>query len=127
MILFADYHRAIFSEVGERGSRLSQGQRQVLCFVRAYLANPAVLILDEATSAIDLPTERRLQRALGRLAAGRTAIIIAHRLATIRDADRILVIEDGRVVEDGSHQELLAQGGRYAELDAQYQRNEEGV
>ena len=104
------------TQVGSLGSHLSHGQRQLVCLVRAYLANPAVLVLDEATSAVDVHTERRIQRALRRLCEGRTAIIIAHRLATIRDAERIVVIRQGRVQEQGSHGQLLAADGAYAAL-----------
>ena len=99
------------SEVGPLGGHLSHGQRQLVCLVRAYLADPAVLVLDEATSAVDVHTERRIQQALRRLCQGRTAIIIAHRLATIRDADRIAVISHGRVVEQGAHAELIGSNG----------------
>lgn len=109
------------TEVGARGDFISHGQRQLVCLVRAYLADPAILVLDEATSSIDVYTEQRVQKALWRLCEGRTAIIIAHRLATIRDADRIIVINDGRIVESGSHDELLAQSGKYADLYAAYQ------
>lgn len=108
------------TQVGPLGGQLSQGQRQLVCLVRAYLANPAVLVLDEATSAIDVQTEQRIQRALRRLCEGRTAIIIAHRLATIRDADRIAVIEQGRLVELGPHEQLISAGGAYARLYAAY-------
>lgn len=104
------------TEVGALGRRLSHGQRQLVCLVRAYLADPAVLVLDEATSAVDMHSERRISRALRRLCAGRTSIVIAHRLATIRDADRIAVIRDGVVAELGGHDTLLAQDGLYAEL-----------
>src|SRR5262249_52587159 len=100
----------------EQGSTLSQGQRQLLSFARAVLADPRILILDEATSSIDTRTEERIQVALGRLLRGRTSIVIAHRLSTIRDADLILVIESGQIVERGKHSELLAAGGRYADL-----------
>ncbi len=103
-------------ELGERGSRLSLGQRQLVAFARALLADPQILILDEATSSVDIGTERRIEAALRRLLAGRTAFIIAHRLSTIRDADLIVVLEHGRVVEQGSHQELLAQRGLYTSL-----------
>ena len=98
---------------------MSQGQRQLLSFARAVLADPRILILDEATSSIDTRTEQRIQAALRRLLRGRTSIVIAHRLSTIRNADLILVIESGEIVERGNHAALLAAGGRYAEL---YQR-----
>jgi ABC-type multidrug transport system fused ATPase/permease subunit len=104
------------TELGERGVRLSIGQRQLVAFARALLADPRILILDEATSSVDIGTERRIERALRRLLAGRTAFIIAHRLSTIRDADRIVVLEHGRVVEQGSHAELMARRGLYTEL-----------
>ena len=113
-----------YSSVGPGGEQLSHGQRQLVCLVRAYLIDPAILILDEATSAIDLYTERRIQRALQRLTSGRTAIVIAHRLATIRDADRILVLKDGRLVEDGEHDQLIGAGGVYQNLYQQYERGE---
>lgn len=104
------------TQIEERGSRLSAGQRQLLAFARALVADPALLILDEATSSVDLRTEARIEEALGTLLQGRTSIVIAHRLSTIRDADRIVVVEDGRIVEQGSHAELLGSGGRYAQL-----------
>lgn len=104
--------------VGERGGRLSHGQRQVVCYVRALLAEPRILILDEATSSLDSASERTLQEALRRLSAGRTTFVVAHRLSTIRSADRILVFAGGKVVEDGTHASLLAAGGAYARLNA---------
>ena len=104
------------TELGERGARLSAGQRQLVAFARALLADPRVLILDEATSAVDIGTERRIEVALRELLAGRTAFVIAHRLSTIRDADLIVVLEHGRVVEQGSHAELMARGGLYTAL-----------
>ena len=102
--------------VGERGTRLSGGQKQRLSIARIFLKNPKILILDEATSALDTITEQRIQSSFDALAQGRTAIIIAHRLATIRHADRIVVIEEGRVTEIGTHQELLDKNGEYAAL-----------
>ena len=114
------------TEVGPEGRNLSHGCRQLVCLVRAFLADPAVLVLDEATSAVDLFTERRIQHALRRLTAGRTAIVIAHRLATIRDADRIIMIRDGRIIEDGDHTSLVAANGAYAALYEAYRRGEEG-
>ena len=104
------------TDVAKRGGRLSAGQRQLIAFARAFLANPAVLILDEATSALDIPTERSVQRALNTVLAGRTALIIAHRLSTVAIADRVLVLEHGRVVEDGQPEGLIGTGGRYDAL-----------
>jgi ABC-type multidrug transport system fused ATPase/permease subunit len=104
------------TQLGERGSRLSLGQRQLVAFARALLADPRVLILDEATSSVDIGTERTIERALRTLLSDRTAFIIAHRLSTIRDADLIVVLEHGRVVEQGSHEELLAARGLYTSL-----------
>jgi len=104
------------TEVRRRGVRLSSGQRQLVAFARAFLADPRVLILDEATSSLDLPTERLVQRALRTLLADRTAIIIAHRLSTVEIADRVLVVDGGRIVEDGSPAALVGSGGRYGAL-----------
>lgn len=108
------------TEVGERGGGLSLGQRQLVCFARAWLADPRLVILDEATSAIDSLTEARLQEALSRLLRGRTSLVVAHRLSTIRAADLILVLDRGVVVERGTHDELVARGGAYARLHAQF-------
>ncbi len=104
------------TEVQERGSRLSLGQRQLIALARALLADPGILILDEATSSVDIGTERKIERALRLLLAGRTAFIIAHRLSTIRDADLIVVLEHGRIVEQGSHDELMQERGLYTSL-----------
>lgn len=108
--------RGLDTEVGERGENLSLGQRQIVCFARAMLAEPRLLLLDEATSAVDTVTEARIQTAVERLVHGRTSFIVAHRLSTIRRADRVLVMEHGRLVESGTHEQLLARGGRYTEL-----------
>jgi ATP-binding cassette subfamily B protein len=104
------------TQLGERGSRLSLGQRQLVAFARALLADPRILILDEATSSVDIGTEQRIEQALEVLLAKRTAFIIAHRLSTIRDADLIVVLEHGRVIEQGSHEELLSRRGLYTSL-----------
>ncbi len=104
----------------ERGQNLSLGQRQLVSFARALLADPRILILDEATANIDSQTEAVIQRALAEVLRDRTAIVIAHRLSTVRNADRIVVLEDGRVLEQGSHDDLMSSGGRYAELYATY-------
>ena len=104
------------SYVGERGVLLSGGQKQRISIARIFLKNPPVLILDEATSALDTVTETRIQKAFDKLAEGRTTVIIAHRLSTIRGADRIVLIDDGEIKEDGTHQELMAKGGQYAQL-----------
>ena len=104
------------TEVGERGAQLSSGQRQLIAFARALIADPRILVLDEATSNVDLHTEGRIEAGLRRLLAGRTAIVIAHRLSTIRQSGRIVVLEGGHIVEQGTHDELVAAGGRYYKL-----------
>jgi ABC-type multidrug transport system fused ATPase/permease subunit len=110
-------------QVGKRGGRLSAGQRQLISFARAFLAAPSVLVLDEATSLLDLPSERIVQRALHHVLAGRTAVIIAHRLSTVQIADRVLVLAHGEVIEDGSPASLLAGQGEYSQLHQQWLRS----
>ncbi|MFC3501254.1 ABC transporter ATP-binding protein [Micromonospora krabiensis] len=111
------------TQVHRRGGRLSAGQRQLVAFARAFLADPTVLILDEATSSLDVPTERLVQRALGTILRDRTALVIAHRLSTVEIADRVLVLDGGRIVEDGPPDRLAAADGRYAALHRQWQQS----
>ncbi|MEM9881537.1 MAG: ABC transporter ATP-binding protein, partial [Planctomycetota bacterium] len=108
------------TEVGEKGGSLSLGQRQLVCFCRAMLADPTILILDEATSSVDTLTEARIQKALEVLLAGRTSFVVAHRLSTIRHADKVLVLDHGKLIEEGPHTDLLARGGTYANLYRQF-------
>ena len=111
-------------ELNEEASNVSQGQKQLLTIARAILADPKILILDEATSSVDTRTEVRIQKAMDRLMEGRTSFIIAHRLSTIRDADLILVMKDGDIIEQGKHEELLERNGFYAELyNSQFERS----
>ena len=112
------------TQIGERGVRLSGGQKQRLSIARVFLKNPPLLILDEATSALDNTTEILIQQALDELCKGRTTLVVAHRLSTIKNADEIAVVDDGRIVEQGSHEELMAKGGIYKELyELQFRAN----
>jgi ATP-binding cassette subfamily B protein len=104
------------TDVGKRGSRLSAGQRQLVALARALIADPGILILDEATANVDVHAETAIEQGLRRLLAGRTAIVIAHRLSTVRNADRIAVLEGGAIVETGTHDELIEAGGCYSRL-----------
>jgi ATP-binding cassette subfamily B protein len=115
--------KGYFSQISEQGHNFSQGQRQLLAIARAILADPRILILDEATSSVDTRTEILIQKALLKLMEGRTAFVIAHRLSTIRSADQVLVIDGGRIIEQGDHESLLAQKGHYHNLYmSQYRR-----
>ena len=116
----------LYTEVGEKGASLSLGQRQLVCFTRAMLADPRILILDEATSSVDTMTEARIQKALETLLEGRTSFVVAHRLSTIRHADQVLVLDQGRIIERGTHADLLAHGGSYSQLYRQFIRASEG-
>ncbi|MCA9990677.1 MAG: ATP-binding cassette domain-containing protein, partial [Anaerolineales bacterium] len=111
-------------DVGERGSSLSMGQRQLVALARVLLKNPAIFILDEATASVDPFTETQIQEGLDTIMASRTAIVIAHRLSTVKHADRIIVIAQGQIIEEGTHAALLAQGGHYADLYNTYFRHQ---
>jgi len=114
------------TDIGERGHNLSQGQRQLISIARAILADPRILILDEATSSVDTRTELLIQQALNQLLSGRTSLVIAHRLSTIRNADQVFVIDKGEIVERGTHTTLMAQGGKYHDLYmSQFRREKE--
>lgn len=116
--------RAPDRRVGERGVKLSGGQKQRICIARAFLANPRILLLDEATAAVEPESERLILTALERLEEGRTAIIVSHRLPLVRDCDAILVLRDGKIAERGTHDELMTRGGWYARM---YLMQVEGV
>jgi ATP-binding cassette subfamily B protein len=118
--IFDSLPRGFSTEVGERGGGLSVGQRQLICFTRAMLSDPRIIILDEATSSIDAITEARLQKALVELLRGRTSFVVAHRLSTIRHAELVLVLDQGKIIERGTHAELLSLKGRYAALYQQF-------
>ena len=108
------------TDVGERGGNMSLGQRQLICFTRAFVADPRIFMLDEATSAVDTATELLVQRSLEKLLEGRTTFVVAHRLSTILRADQILVVDAGRIIERGTHGELVAAGRKYAHLYQQF-------
>jgi len=112
--------RGFQTDVGERGASMSLGQRQLICFTRAFLADPRIFMLDEATSAVDTATELQVQNSLEKLLEGRTTFVVAHRLSTIMRADQILIIDGGRLIERGTHRELLAAEGKYAHLYRQF-------
>ena len=120
--VLAELKDGYHTQVGERGSAMSLGQRQLICFTRAFLADPRILMLDEATSAVDTHTEMIIQDALGRLVADRTTFIVAHRLSTVTRADQVLVLDHGKIIERGTHKSLLDLGGKYAELYKQFTR-----
>ena len=108
--------KGLDTDVGEGGDLLSTGEKQLISFARAILAEPKILVLDEATSSVDTMTEQKIQRAIDSIVHGRTSIVIAHRLSTVQNADCILVVKSGRIVEQGTHRELLAMNGYYKQL-----------
>jgi ATP-binding cassette subfamily B protein len=124
---FVQFPEGLDTDVRERGSRLSAGERQLVALARAALVDPAVLVLDEATSNLDPGTEAEVEAALERLMRGRTVVVVAHRLSTVRRADRIAVVDQGRLAELGTHDELVALGGRYAALAAAWERSQPTV
>ena len=104
------------TDVGEGGDMLSTGEKQLISFARAILADPKILVLDEATASVDTITEQKIQSAIDTIIQGRTSLVIAHRLSTVRNADLILVVTDGKIIEQGRHEDLLAAGGHYSDL-----------
>ncbi|GAH16594.1 unnamed protein product, partial [marine sediment metagenome] len=119
-----DLSRGLETNTGERGNLISMGQRQLVVFARVLLEDPSILILDEATASVDPFTETKIQDALQKTIEGRTSIIIAHRLWTVRHVDRIIVLDQGKIVEEGNHDNLMAKGGTYAELYNTYFRHQ---
>jgi ABC-type multidrug transport system fused ATPase/permease subunit len=120
----ADLPAGLDTDVGERGASLSMGQRQLVALARVLLKDPAIFILDEATASVDPFTETQIQEGLETIMRDRTAIVIAHRLSTVKNADRIIVVEQGRIIEEGMHDDLMTQGGHYAELYNTYFRHQ---